>query len=129
MRDFLWDINSGLPQIALERDGNNGLIRRYVYGARKISMTSGNNTYHFHYDPLGSVTNLTDSSGTTMWTDSYEPYGLLHSETKNSTQAPTAVIKFAGEYLDPTGLYHLRARQYDPDGTGRRFWEGVHVTR
>ena len=24
-------------------------------------------------------------------------------------------MKFTGEYLDPTGLYHLRARQYDPD--------------
>jgi RHS repeat-associated protein len=23
-------------------------------------------------------------------------------------------MKFTGEYLDPTGLYHLRARQYDP---------------
>jgi RHS repeat-associated protein len=27
-------------------------------------------------------------------------------------------MKFTGEYLDPTGLYHLRARQYDP-ATGR----------
>jgi RHS repeat-associated protein len=27
-------------------------------------------------------------------------------------------MKFTGEHLDPTGLYHLRARQYDP-GTGR----------
>ena len=63
-------------------------------------MTSGNNTYYFHYDPLGSVVNLTNSTGTTMWTDSYEPYGLIHTETKNSAQAPTAVMKFAGEYLD-----------------------------
>jgi RHS repeat-associated protein len=23
-------------------------------------------------------------------------------------------MKYTGEYLDPTGLYHLRARQYDP---------------
>lgn len=27
-------------------------------------------------------------------------------------------MKFTGEYQDPTGLYHLRARQYDP-GIGR----------
>ena len=81
---------------------------------KSISVGPFSKVYYFHYDLLGSITNLTDSSGTTMWTDSYEPYGLIHSETKNSTQAPTAVIKFAGEYLDPTGLYHLRARQYDP---------------
>jgi RHS repeat-associated protein len=27
-------------------------------------------------------------------------------------------MRFSGEYLDDTGLYHLRARQYDPT-TGR----------
>ena len=36
----------------------------------------------------------------------------------NDTKAPAQAVKFAGEYLDPTGLYHLRARQYDPS-TGR----------
>jgi RHS repeat-associated protein len=116
--NYLWDLSSGLPQIALERDGNNSLLRRYIYGARRISMTSGNSTYYFHYDPLGSVVNMTSSSGASEWTDSYEPYGLVHSETKNDRGAPTTFMKFAGEYLDPTNLYHLRARQYDP-ATGR----------
>ena len=103
----------------MERDGNNGLIRRYVNGAHRISMTAGTKVYYFHYDPLGSVVNLTSSTGATEWTDSYEPFGLTHSETMNDTHgAPTQVLKFAGEYLDPTGLYHLRARQYDPS-TGR----------
>jgi RHS repeat-associated protein len=36
----------------------------------------------------------------------------------NDRKAPANPIKFAGEYLDATGLYHLRARQYDPS-TGR----------
>jgi RHS repeat-associated protein len=117
--NFLWDIASGLPQVALERDGNNGLLRRYIFGRRRISMTSGNNTYYFHYDPLGSVTNMTSSAGATEWTDSYEPYGPVRTEVKNDSHgAPTTFMKYAGEYLDPTGLYHLRARQYDPS-TGR----------
>jgi len=42
--NFLWDVNGALPQIALERDGNNNLLRRYVHGMRRISQTSGNNT-------------------------------------------------------------------------------------
>lgn len=30
--NFLWHTTFGLPQLALERDGNNALLRRYVYG-------------------------------------------------------------------------------------------------
>jgi RHS repeat-associated protein len=112
--NYLWDVNGGLPQLALERDGNNALLRRYIYGARRISMTTGGNTYYYHYDNLGSVTNITTSTGASEWTDAYEPFGTIRTETKNDPNAPTNVIKFTGEYLDPTGLYYMRARQYDP---------------
>jgi len=112
--NYLWDISGPLAQIALERDGNNGLLRRYVNGQAPISMTSGNSTSYFHADPLGSVTNMTSSSGTTQWTYAYEPFGVTKTETKNNSQAPTNFTKFTGQYFDPTGLYHLRARQYDP---------------
>jgi RHS repeat-associated protein len=43
-----------------------------------------------------------------------EPFGSLRTETKASGSQPANFLKFTGEYLDPTGLYHLRARQYDP---------------
>lgn len=114
--NYLWDANAlgGVPQLALERDGNNTLLRSYIYGARRIGTTSGGINYYYHYDPLGSVTNLTSATGTTEWTDSYEPYGNVYAETKNDPNAPTNLFKFAGEYADPTGLYDLRARQYDP---------------
>jgi RHS repeat-associated protein len=42
----------------------------------------------------------------------------IRTETKNQNSAPTNFMKFAGEYNDPTGLYYLRARQYDT-ATGR----------
>jgi len=112
--NFLWDLNQGLPQLGLERDGNNSLIRRYTYGARRISQTAGSNTsYHLH-DGLGSVANLTSSSGATQWTWSYEPFGSIRTEQKASGSQPDNFMRFTGEYFDPTGLYHLRARQYDP---------------
>jgi RHS repeat-associated protein len=113
---FLWDVNQGLPQLALERDGNNSLLRSYTYGARRISQTAGNDTSYYLHDGLGSVANLTSSAGATQWTYAYEPFGTTRTETSNS--GPTNFLKFTGEYLDPTGLYHLRARQYDP-GVGR----------
>ena len=50
----------------------------------------------------------------TLWTYDYHPYGVARTTTQNSNKAPTNLIRFTGEYLDPTGLYHLRARQYDP---------------
>jgi RHS repeat-associated protein len=112
--NYLWDVNDALPQIALERDGNNSLIRRYTYGVQRISMTSGNNSSYYIRDALGSTANLTSSSGATQWTWSYEPFGAIRTETKANGSQPDNLMKFAGEYLDPTGLYHLRARQYDP---------------
>ncbi|HEU5478041.1 MAG TPA: RHS repeat-associated core domain-containing protein [Gaiellaceae bacterium] len=115
--NYLWDISSPLPQLALEKDGSNTLIRRYIYGQHLISMNNGS-AFYYHYDPLGSVVNLTTATGTTETTDSYEPFGAVHSEAINDRKAPTNPIKFAGAYLDSTGLYHLAARQYDPS-TGR----------
>jgi RHS repeat-associated protein len=108
---FLWDVNQGLPQLALERDVNNNPIRRYTYGARRISQTAGSDTSYFLYDGLGSVANLTSAFGATQWTYAYEPFGTTRTETSNN--GPANVMKFTGEHLDPTGLYHLRARQYD----------------
>jgi RHS repeat-associated protein len=77
-------------------------------------MTSGNSTSYYIRDGLGSSVNLTSQSGQTQWTWSYEPFGQVRTETKASGSQPTNFLKFTGEYQDPTGLYHLRARQYDP---------------
>jgi RHS repeat-associated protein len=112
--NFLWDVNGSLPQLALERDGNNALLRRYLYGQRRISMTTGGSAYYYHYDNLGSVANVTSATGASEWTEAYEPFGSIRTETKNDPNAPSNLMKFTGEYLDPTGLYYLRARQYDP---------------
>jgi RHS repeat-associated protein len=116
--NYLWDTNRDLPQLALERDGNNALLRRYTYGIRRIAMRSSSVDYYYHYDSIGSVRNVTSASGVKQWTDVYEPFGAIRSETKDVTGAADNFMKFTGEYLDPTGIYHLRARQYDP-GSGR----------
>jgi RHS repeat-associated protein len=116
--NFLWDIKQNVPQLALERDGNNSPLRTYRYGLRRISQTAGNSTSYFIYDGLGSVTNLASSTGSTQWTWSYEPFGGIRTELKASGSQPDNLSKFTGEYLDPTGLYYFRARQYDP-ATGR----------
>jgi RHS repeat-associated protein len=113
--NYLWDTSFGLPQIALERDGANALLRRYLYGMSRLSMYSGGASYYYNYDRLGSVANLTSSTGASQWTYAYEPFGTTRTETKNNNKAPTNLMKFAGELLEgSTSLYHLRARQYEP---------------
>jgi RHS repeat-associated protein len=116
--NFDWDVNAALPQLLGERDGNNAVVRRYLNGLAPISVTAGSKTAYFAYDGLGSVVNITSSAGATWWTYSYLPFGGVRTATKNNTQAVDNLLRFAGGYLDPTGLYHFGARQYDA-GTGR----------
>lgn len=112
---YLWDPSFPLPQLAIERDGANKLLRRYVHGGDLVSMTTGGKDYFYHYDAIGSTSNLTSSTGALQWTYEYEPFGTLRSEIKSDNKAPTNLMRFTGEVSDTgTSLYHLRARQYDP---------------
>jgi RHS repeat-associated protein len=118
--NFIWDPAASIPQLDIEQDGSHNDLRTYLYGHRLVSMaTSGGTpaTYYYHYDGLGSVTNLTDASGNPQWTYSYDPWGNT-TPTQNATGAPANAVQFAGAYVDPTGLDHLGAREYDP-ATGR----------
>ena len=118
--NYLWDTTYGLPQLALERDGSNNLLRRYLTGRDTLSMTTPTSTSWLQYDNVGSVVNTTNASGVTQWSREYEPYGSKRVETNVSGSAPITPLQYAGEYLDTSngGLYNLRARQYDP-GNGR----------
>jgi RHS repeat-associated protein len=117
--NYLWDPNAALPLLVREADGKDVLLRRYVYGADLVSLTTGAGSFYYHHDPLGSVVNLTSAAGTPQWTYSYEPFGLTRSEVRNDPAAPANPMRFTGELIDTaTSLYHLRARQYDP-ATGR----------
>jgi hypothetical protein len=85
--NYLWDDNAagGLPQLAVERDGAGAELRRYSYGADRISVTSGGAAYYYHYDQLRSVTNVTSASGVSEWTYAYDPFGAPRSnDTKQS---------------------------------------------
>ncbi len=109
-----WDPNAGLAQLVAERNGSGTLVRRYRHGLDTVMLDTGGSPFYLHYDGLGSVVNLTSSTGVTQWTYDYLPYGGVRTETKNQSQAPASVLRFGGEVLDPTGLYQLRARSYDP---------------
>lgn len=112
---YLWDSNMPLAQLALEHDGNNGLVRRYEHGLDLVSTTTGAGDSYYHHDALGSVISVTDSAGSPQWAYTYDPFGSTKTVTKVDPAAAYNPVRFAGEYVDPTGLYHLRARQYDAE--------------
>ncbi|PJN01568.1 Wall-associated protein [Streptomyces sp. CB01201] len=83
-------------------------------GGTLNSMTTGGKAYYYLTDALGSVIGLADESGTKANTYTYSPRGVA----RTTTQAVPQPYRFAGGHQDPTGLYHLGARYYDPN-TGR----------
>jgi RHS repeat-associated protein len=111
---YLWDVNHPLPELALERDTSGSLLRRYVHGNDLVSVQTPAGSFYYHADGLGSITNLTDAAGIKQWSHIWEPFGTLRTQTQDSPTAPANPMRFTGEHEDPTGLYHLRARRYDP---------------
>ncbi|MFI5476570.1 RHS repeat-associated core domain-containing protein [Streptomyces cacaoi] len=62
-------------------------------------------------DAIGSVIGLADEDGNKVDTYTYSPRGVRIPA--QSTEPVAQPYRFAGNYQDPTGLYHLRARYYD----------------
>jgi RHS repeat-associated protein len=115
---FLWDRTFGLAQLAIERDGADVLLRSYRYGQDLANQSAGANTYYYHHDGLGSVVDVTSGAEASLTWSEYYPFGLVRMAGVGAG-APTNPFGFTGEQFDGvTGLYYLRARQYEP-GIGR----------
>jgi len=100
-----------------EYDGNNNLVRKYVYGPRvdepvcMIDLADSNAVYYYHFDGLGSVVALTDANGTYVQTYEYSVYGHVAASDPNHPNP----FMFTGRQFDiETGLYYYRARYYNP---------------
>jgi len=104
---FLWDVTSNLP--LLIKDGSTA----YIHGPNgmPLEQINGSTPLWLHHDQLGSTRLITNSSGSTQATYSFDPYGNLTT----STGTVANPLRYAGQYQDSeSGLYYLRARYYDP---------------
>jgi RHS repeat-associated protein len=100
--------------ILLEYDGANTLLARYTHGPgvdEPLAMSRGGSNFFYHQDGLGTVTDLTDGSGTTAQSYAYDAYGNIVQQTGTVENPYT----YTGREFDAeTGLYYYRARYYDP---------------
>ncbi len=109
------------PHVIAEYDGNNNLLRKFIFGpgidqpVSMIEVADANATYYYHFDALGSVVALSDAAGDTVQTYEYSVYGEVAVEDANHPNP----YMFAGVRYDiEIGLYYNRARYYNPF-TGR----------
>jgi RHS repeat-associated protein/uncharacterized repeat protein (TIGR01451 family) len=81
--------------------------------ASNDSATSVNTLVYLHSDHLGSVGASTSSTGASLSSQEYDPWGRVRTGGVTQTK-----YNFTGQKLDDTGLLFYNARYYDP-GLGR----------
>lgn len=111
-------------EIIEEYNSSNSLQADYVMGSRidePLTMTRSSTTYYYNTDGLGSVRQVLNSSGTIVESYDYDPYGnvtIYNSSLTDITSSGSGIdnpYMFTGRRFDEeTGIYHYRARQYDP---------------
>ena len=107
------DLNpTGYPQV-VEETGS--VPRTYTYGLQRIDenqVINGVQTPSFYgYDGMGSVRQLTNSSGAI--TDTYE-YDAFGNKIASTGTTPNNYLYRGEQYDTDLGLYYLRARYYNP---------------
>lgn len=124
---YLWDVNAATPLLAEETTTSYALVREYLYGAGLVAVVTPSATYYTTTDATGDVTGVANQAGALLETINYDAFGTPSVTTIDDAMAVTEPILFQGQYLDPTtGLYDLRARNYDPT-TGRFTQRDVQI--
>ena len=117
--------------ILLEYDGTNQLTTYYTHGpgideplsmARDLNQDgtfSPDEHFFYHTDALGSITSITDSTGNTIESYTYDSFGNPTVLDQSGLEIPESTMSnpylFTGrEYDSESGLYYFRRRYYDP---------------
>jgi RHS repeat-associated protein len=94
-----------------EKNLTTGVITSsYYLGDRLIAQKENTTLRYIHQDSLGSSSVVSNSSGTSVGSVKYYPFGAC----LQSQGTPGTDKLFTGQRLDETGLYYYGARYYDP---------------
>jgi len=113
-------VSDGVEEIE-ERDGNNTVLRKYVYGSGvddriamidSVSCAGGRCFYLTNWQ--GSTTTVVNQTNTTNAVYHYGPYGEGTNWTPSDALTGNP-FRYTGRRVDAeTGLYYYRARYYSP---------------
>lgn len=101
-------------QVIAEYNSSGQMLMRYVYGPgidQPICMITGANAYYYHFDGLGSVVVLTNTSGNIVESYTYSPYG----EVSMPSSLGNPYLYTGREYDKDIGIYYYRTRYYDQE--------------
>ena len=100
--------------ILLELNGSNAIVARYTHGPgidAPLIMEKSNQSFYYHADGLGSITELTNQSGAVVQRYTYSSFGKIDIMSDPTFRQP---YTFTGREFDvESGTYYFRARQYD----------------
>jgi len=114
---YYYNYALGLTPIVAESVGSS-YKRFYVYtpdgSLLYLIDPATNQAYFYHFDSVGSTLFLTDGGGSVTDAYVYDPYGNLLGHTGSSDQPFTYIGQHGVRWEPAGGIYHMRARYYDP---------------
>ena len=100
--------------ILLELNSANAIVARYTHGPgidEPLIMEKNAQSFYYHADGLGSITEITNQSGTVVQRYAYSSFGKIESQLDPNFVQP---YTFTAREFDPeTGLHFYRTRTYD----------------
>jgi RHS repeat-associated protein len=97
-----------------ETNSSGTAVARYSQGLNidePLAMLRGGATSFYHADGLGSITSLSNASGSVVQTYAFDSFG----NQTGSSGSLTNSLRYTGREFDSeTGLYYYRARYFDP---------------
>ncbi len=114
-----WDLNAPLPVLA-EETGPGGVVTTNDVTPEGWALSSGRvadpgGVSWFAHDALGSVTDTFTGAGTAGRQVTYDPWGVVRASVEVTPGAAVPGFGYASAAVDSgTGVWHLRARDYDP---------------
>ena len=117
VREYLYDGQ----QILAEYNATGTIQARYTHGLgddEVLMLHRGTDTFFYHADPQGNIIAITNAAGQVVQRYDYDAWGNILRATGSFAWSGNGLVNtrtFIGREWDAeSGLYHLRARAYDP---------------